>query len=152
MLNLQLSPGDYQSDMVVPDPATNPPRGAGGGLAAILTPGHGVYSPSGAFRFYLQFDGNAVIQVVDDSILPSVWRTGALLDPNDGGLCLAFRGSSHHFGRVGPLTKASLISRCSLMAILLHTTEPGPTGQADFHQIPPTIRARFSECRTMATW
>ena len=70
-LNIQLQPGDIQTDMV-PDRFNEP---------VSLFRGNSLYSPSGAFRFTLQDDGNAVLQVVDDSSLPPI--DGTPLAPED---------------------------------------------------------------------
>jgi hypothetical protein len=69
-LNIKLQPGDIQTRMVATSEA-NP--------AVSLGPGKSLYSPTGAFRFTFQADGNAVLQCVDDSSLPPV--DGAPISP-----------------------------------------------------------------------
>jgi hypothetical protein len=71
-LNIQLQPGDIQTDMVVNRETE---------AAVSLHPGNSLYSPAGAFRFTLQLDdGNAVLEVIDDFNLPNlnwipIWAT-----------------------------------------------------------------------------
>jgi hypothetical protein len=84
MLNWQLQPIDFQGDMV--PPTVGPPYSSDGHPALYLTPtepyGSALYSPSGAFRLHLQTDGNAVVEVVDDAVLPRTWQSGEPLNPN----------------------------------------------------------------------
>jgi len=62
-LNIQLQPGDIQSVMV-------PSQGQ---EATSLGPNNSLYSPSGGFRLTFQaFDGNVVLQVVEDTTLPAI--------------------------------------------------------------------------------
>lgn len=84
MLNFQLQSIDFQGDMV--PPTQGPPFSSDGHPARLLTPsepyGSALYSPGGGFRLHMQTDGNAVVEVVDDSTLPREWTTGAALNPN----------------------------------------------------------------------
>jgi hypothetical protein len=77
MLNLKLSPNDIRGDMV---PSSTSPSGKGGVQSVILKKGISLYSPSGAFRFTLQADGNPVIEVVNDAVLPRAWQSGQPLE------------------------------------------------------------------------
>jgi hypothetical protein len=78
MLNVELIQGDILSDMV---PKPNSTYISPGGQPSIkLGIGNSLYSPGGAFRFTLQSDGNAVVQCVVDSTLPSNWRLGQALN------------------------------------------------------------------------
>jgi hypothetical protein len=67
--------------MVPPAANASPGAAANGVPSAILRKGFGLYSPGGGFRFFLQDDGNAVIQVIDDATINRKWTTGALLGP-----------------------------------------------------------------------
>ncbi len=79
MLNIELSQGDFQADMA-PTPSS-PHISPGGQPAVMLGIGNSLYSPSGAFRFALQTDGNAVVQCVNDATLPRKWTQGQPLNP-----------------------------------------------------------------------
>lgn len=70
MLNIELSFGDFQGDLVPP---------AGENIA--IGPTNSLYSPSGAFRFTFQTDGNIVLQHVNDSNLARKWESGQPLNP-----------------------------------------------------------------------
>jgi hypothetical protein len=61
-LNIQLQPGDIQTDMA-------PSQGQ---ATISLGLGNSLYSPGGCFRLTFQaFDGNCVLQVVDDPSVPA---------------------------------------------------------------------------------
>lgn len=77
MINIALSKGDIQGDMV---PHANTHHKSPGQIPSVgLKPGNSLYSPGGAFRLTLQTDGNAVLQRIDDSTLQ--WNSGQPLDP-----------------------------------------------------------------------
>jgi hypothetical protein len=83
MINIALSAGDFQGDMV---PVAADPKSLGGVQSKIIGKGHALYSPGGAFR--LTFlppsapgGGGAVIQCVDDTTLQ--WKSGTPLNPAD---------------------------------------------------------------------
>ena len=75
MLNIKTSNGDVLGDMV---PTHSSPLGANGVPSVILQKGNSLYSPSGAFRFTLQSDGNAVLQNVIDATLSRNWLAGTI--------------------------------------------------------------------------
>jgi hypothetical protein len=79
MLNIQLSQGDHQGDLV---PQLNSPHRSPGGQPSIkLGMGNSLYSPGGGFRVTLQAtDGNLVLQVLNDAVLPP-WQQGQKLAP-----------------------------------------------------------------------
>ena len=87
MINIALSNGDLQGDMVpvgVPSP-NGPPvsqTGIGGKPSVILNAGNSLYSPSGAFRLTFSIPGGAVIQAVNDDTLPGQWVSGAPVTPD----------------------------------------------------------------------
>jgi hypothetical protein len=61
VFNVQLQPGDFQTDMVSYDAEDT----------GHLNPGNSVYSPGQAFRLSFQAqDGDVVLQRIDDSVLP----------------------------------------------------------------------------------
>jgi hypothetical protein len=72
MLNLALSSGDLQGDMV---PTANSPKGLGGVPSVIIKAGHALYSPGGTFRLTFLPAAGLVIQCVDDASLPN-WHGG----------------------------------------------------------------------------
>ena len=76
MINIALSNGDHQGDLV---PTASSPRGVGGKPSVTITAGHSLYSPGGAFRLTFLPSAGAVIQCVDDSTLQ--WKSGQPLNP-----------------------------------------------------------------------
>jgi hypothetical protein len=80
MLNIALSNGDLQGDMV-PTPAS--PIAEGGGKPSVtLKLGNSLYSPSGAFRLTSSIPGGVVVQCVNDTTLPGQWVNGAPINPD----------------------------------------------------------------------
>jgi hypothetical protein len=76
MINIALSSGDHQGDLV---PTANSPKGIGGVPCVSLQPGHSLYSPGGTFRLTFQTPEGAMIQCVNDATLQ--WQSGKPINP-----------------------------------------------------------------------
>jgi hypothetical protein len=79
MINFALSIGDIQGDMVAP---ASDDLSLDGHPSASLKIGSALYSPGNGFRFVLQTDGNAVVQVVNNATLPRIWLEGTPFSPD----------------------------------------------------------------------